>query len=307
MQTQAFVAAVDQAMEEAVAAYTETFAGSVLAETAVAAHGKRVRSRLIGLCADDLGVEPQQVVSLAAAAEMVHAGSLQHDDVLDDADTRRGVPATHVRYGNHVAILGGDMLLALAVGQVAGGPRVWTVESARTLAKMSGAASDEIYWRERREVCPVSVWEGIARGKTGALFRFCLGGTGVLIDEQRYRTLSQFGEELGVLYQWVDDLLDFVPRTGKRRFADLFEHNPNRVLSAASAAGMSLALPVVDEAAARALATALQPHWERSRDQALAAGGGLSAAMVDAGLPRCAHILDELLAKLAPVAVSEAA
>jgi geranylgeranyl diphosphate synthase type II len=156
----------------------------------------------------------------AAAVESVHAFSLVHDDLpaMDDDDFRRGLPTTHRKFGEAVAILAGDALLAFAFQEIAAlardvaAPRV--VEAARRLAVASGgeelmAGQALDLEAEGRAVTETEV-RAIHQRKTGALFgcAMALGGLAAGARSERVEALDQSGRHLGLAFQIEDDLLN---------------------------------------------------------------------------------------------------
>jgi len=194
------------------------------------------------------GAPPQALIEIAASAELLHAASLVHDDVIDESSERRGSPTLHITHGVRVAILAGDHLLAKALELTSfHGPRIVRA-AARAMAQMSGAASQEL---EARAQCrgpilflPNAELRPLASGKTGALFGYCLEAVACLEPESspaaldaRCLALRQAGERLGVAFQYLDDLQDLRGGAGKPRGADLREKNPNAVVTAAGELG----------------------------------------------------------------------
>jgi geranylgeranyl diphosphate synthase type II len=168
--------------------------------------GKRVRPVLCLATAEAAGADAERALPAAAAIELVHSFSLVHDDLpaLDDDDTRRGQPSTHARFGEATAILAGDALLAEAF-RLSLSYR--TTEVAReltqaTLAMIGGQHLDI-----------TGTADDIARLhrlKTGALFSACVGCALWVaeVPEREQRPWRAFGDELGLLFQIVDDVLD---------------------------------------------------------------------------------------------------
>ncbi|MCB9549719.1 MAG: polyprenyl synthetase family protein [Myxococcales bacterium] len=186
--------------------------------------GKRLRPLAVMLAAR-LGGRPfdEAVRGAAIAAELAHAATLLHDDVLDQADVRRGLPAARVVFGNHASVLGGDHLLVQALRHVHG-------ESLREafLDVLDALVQAEVAQLERRGRFEPDrgSWLATARGKTSSLFRFCLWGGGWLggLDADRLATLAALGDALGLAFQLIDDVLDLEgdPEvTGKAVGADL--------------------------------------------------------------------------------------
>jgi geranylgeranyl diphosphate synthase type II len=186
--------------------------------------GKRVRPVLTLAVAEAAGGGIEQALPAAASVELVHTFSLVHDDLpsLDDDDERRGRPSAHVRFGEGVALLAGDALLAEAFRLAL---RYDDPGIARELAEatlgmiggqyldVSGAVEDLV---------------DVNRLKTGRLFAASVGlGLRVAgVPEGEQGPWRAFAEELGLLFQAVDDLLDgdgLVDRlgpAGTRRLAD---------------------------------------------------------------------------------------
>lgn len=188
--------------------------------TEIAAHlikagGKRLRpgfaiaSAAVG--ASEAGPASHEVVLGGVSVELVHLGSLYHDDVMDEAETRRTVDSVNARWGNLKAILGGDFLLAKASEIAAGlGTEVAGLLAA-TIAKLC-----EGQVRELRNIFNVGRSEenylGAIAGKTAALFAAAtrIGGIVGGLSRADIDRLTVFGTEYGMAFQIVDDILDVV-------------------------------------------------------------------------------------------------
>jgi geranylgeranyl diphosphate synthase type II len=182
------------------------------------APGKRVRPVLALATARAVGREPSEMLPLAAALELIHTFTHVHDDLpaLDDHDLRRGRPTAHVRFGEDVAILSGDALFAeafrLVLTEQPGEPaHVLAALSALTdAAGVNGLAGGQ-YLDVRGLGGARSVGlRCLHRLKTGALMRASVesvllvnGISGVTLADFR-----KFADELGLLFQIVDDILD---------------------------------------------------------------------------------------------------
>jgi geranylgeranyl diphosphate synthase type II len=197
--------------------------GSLEAPVRYALGGKRVRPVLTLATGDALGARLENLLPAAAAVELVHSFSLVHDDLpaLDDDRERRGAPSVWAQFGEATAILAGDALLAEAMRLALTYP---TGSVAReltdaTLAMIGGQQLDLEGGAELRHLHSL---------KTGALFTasvMCaLWAADVPIDE--HPPWREFAQELGLLFQIVDDLLDGdgyvaeVGEDGARRLAD---------------------------------------------------------------------------------------
>ena len=168
--------------------------------------GKRVRAVICLATAEAAGAEPVQALPAAAALELIHAFSLVHDDLpaLDDDDERRGRPSTHVAFGEGVALLAGDALLAEAFRLVLTYP---TTAPARELA---GATLGMIGGQYLDITGADADLAALHRLKTGRLFAASVGLALWVADirEPEQAPWRAFGDELGMLFQVVDDVLD---------------------------------------------------------------------------------------------------
>lgn len=193
----------------------------------IKAGGKRLRPALV-LVTSRAGQVGREETDLAAAAvELLHLASLYHDDVIDETPLRRGVPSVHSQWGNEVAILAGDFLFAS--GSLLGARAGSEVPAilARALADVCEGQIAETQWVGEIGRTADHYVETIRR-KTAALFRASceLGGVTAGASPLYRPALAAFGENLGLAFQIVDDLLDFVgdPRvTGKTPGTDLKE------------------------------------------------------------------------------------
>ncbi len=168
--------------------------------------GKRIRAVLCLATAEAAGATPEVALPAAAALELVHAFSLVHDDLpaLDDDDERRGRPSAHRAFDEGVALLAGDALLVEAFRLVLAYP---STGPARELAEATLGMIGGQYLDIRE---PDADLAELHRLKTGRLFAASVGlglrAAGVPEGEQA--PWRAFGEELGPLFQIVDDLLD---------------------------------------------------------------------------------------------------
>lgn len=207
---------------------------------------KRARPRLVHRFGRALDVVSPALVDVAISAELIHTGSLLHDDVIDHGETRRGEPTANVIFGNNVAVLGGDLLLSLALRQVTPHAPGIAHDASITLALMTKGAMWEIEGRKNPRL-GVRAWRHIAVGKTGALFRFCGRATGHLLgDDKAAAGLGDCGERLGVAFQIADDLADLEGGTGKDPCADLREGNPSLVTLLAAESNPAFADALTD-------------------------------------------------------------
>jgi geranylgeranyl diphosphate synthase type II len=172
--------------------------------------GKRIRPVLCLATGEALGQDPGAVLPAACALELVHTFSLVHDDLpaLDDDDLRRGQPSSHVRFGEGVAILAGDALLTEAFRLVLGyeSPAPARELASATLGMIAGQYVDVTTDGDLDADGLVHLHEL----KTGRLLRAsvtCAVAVAGLPPDER-EPWAAFGEELGLLFQIVDDILD---------------------------------------------------------------------------------------------------
>jgi geranylgeranyl diphosphate synthase, type II len=200
------------------------------------APGKRLRPMLVMLAAEAVGSTYQTACSAAVAVEMVHTYSLIHDDLpaMDDDDLRRGLPTSHVKFGEALAILAGDCLLTMAFEVLTEGyPGQTAAVLIREMAYgiggcgMVGGQVLDLMAEGRLPDSPtlstdVETLQRIHRAKTGLLIRASLRMGVLLAGSEGAKTLpmiDQYAEALGLAFQITDDLLDVessAEKTGKR-------------------------------------------------------------------------------------------
>lgn len=200
----------------------------------LAGAAKRARPRLVYACGRAAALDPGKTRPVAVAAELVHAASLLHDDVVDEAASRRGAVTVNREYGNTVAVLSGDLLITAAFEALHGTPRPVVDEAIEVVAEMAEAALAEAGHRGRIDV-ELADWRAVAEGKTGALLAWCGRAAGHLAgDEEAAQRLGACGRALGLAFQLADDLLDLEAGSGKDRLADLRARSPSYPLLVAA-------------------------------------------------------------------------
>ena len=215
------LALVEERLAEVASSY-----GDVLAEHAgstIAAGGKRLRPLLVLLAAGpDAPGEP--LVRAAASVELVHAATLVHDDVLDNASLRRGRPTVFATAGRELATATGDLLFSRAFAQLVLNR---SVDQVRALSRASSAlARGELVQREDAWTVP-TVERYLLRCelKTARLFEAACE-LGALVAGADGAALRSFGRRIGLAFQILDDVLDVsgpAERTGKHRGTDLLD------------------------------------------------------------------------------------
>jgi len=190
--------------------------------------GKRVRPTLHLLCAQMCGYEGPHDVLMGCVLEFIHSATLIHDDIIDEATTRRGRPSVNHRWGNNVTVLFGDYLYAKAMDLAlqAGSLRVMERLADVTLRMTEGEMLQTRY--VGRMDLTVDEHMDLIERKTAALFGACCEIAGILAGAgpDREASLRRYGLHLGLAFQVVDDLLDFTgdPQTlGKPAASDLRE------------------------------------------------------------------------------------
>jgi len=180
--------------------------------------GKRLRPVLTVLAAEACGGTIEAALPAACAVEMIHAYSLIHDDLpaMDNDDLRRGQPTCHKKYGEAMAILAGDALLARAFEVVACGVQPAAVaagccaalgEAAGACQLVGGQADD---MRGTWQSGGIRALEWLHQRKTGAMIRVALrlGAMTAGADPPRLAALDEYGRRIGLAFQITDDLLD---------------------------------------------------------------------------------------------------
>jgi octaprenyl-diphosphate synthase len=176
--------------------------------------GKRLRPALVLLSAGLTGANNDTAVHLGAVVELIHAATLVHDDVIDAAETRRGRPSSNVKWGNHTCVLAGDWLYMQAFQAALRERNFQILDELISLTQMM--VEGELLQLERIgriDITEADCMELVHR-KTAGLFSVC-ARLGALAGQSRVDVLEQLGEfgwNMGMAFQLVDDLLDFTAR-----------------------------------------------------------------------------------------------
>lgn len=177
----------------------------------VTAGGKRIRPRLVFLASRALGGAPFEM-ELALAVELLHSATLLHDDLIDDAETRRGKEAAFRRYGNAVSVLSGDFLLSRLLHVIARTGRMELVERFAEVAKTLAEGEVLQFQVAALEDYSLENYERIITAKTAALMALCTEGPALLREEplEVREALYRFGLLYGQAFQMRDDYLDLM-------------------------------------------------------------------------------------------------
>ena len=196
----------------------------------VNAGGKRLRPMLTLLAAQLGEGSRPEVLDAAVVVELTHLATLYHDDVMDSAPVRRGAPAAHEVWGNHVAILTGDLLFARASSIVAGlGPDAVRIQAATFERLCLGQLHETV--GPGPGVDPVEHYLQVLADKTGSLIATSAryGAMFAGCPAEVVTTLVDYGEKVGVAFQLADDVIDLTSvgaQTGKTPGTDLREKVP---------------------------------------------------------------------------------
>jgi len=182
--------------------------------------GKKIRSSIIIGAGKLFNIETSKLLNVCGAVECIHSYSLIHDDLpcMDNDKTRRGKPATHIKFGESTAILAGNSLLTLAFEMIM--DKDYKIEHkakaelVKALAICSGhtgiAGGQYLDLNFEKKKKRFSDIVNMQRKKTGKLFNFCCFAAGVVAKKsiKELKSLSKLGEDIGLLFQIVDDFID---------------------------------------------------------------------------------------------------
>ena len=219
---------VESALLEATS-HTDPIA-KVTARHLAAAGGKRMRPTLVLLAAQLGDSNNQQVVDAAVVVELTHLATLYHDDVMDNAPMRRGVATAHEIWGNSVAILTGDLLFARASQVVSKlGAKALTLQADTFERLCLGQLHETVGPNETEDA--VAHYIQVMADKTGSLIA-ASAELGIMFsgapDEYR-EPMRQYGENIGVAFQLIDDVIDIHSdgsKSGKTPGTDLLAGVP---------------------------------------------------------------------------------
>ncbi|MGW7352238.1 polyprenyl synthetase family protein [Streptomyces sp. Z26] len=222
---QAGLSAVEEGLMEATKSDVPFITGA--AQHLVRAGGKRFRPLLVMLGAQFGDPHEPGVVPSAVVVELTHLATLYHDDVMDQADVRRGVPSANANWGNSVAVLTGDFLFARASQILADlGPEAVRIQAEAFERLVTGQIMETAGPQDGQD--PVAHYLEVLSGKTGSLIAVAcrFGAMTAGADESVTSTLTQYGERIGTAFQLADDVLDIASdshESGKTPGTDLRE------------------------------------------------------------------------------------
>lgn len=193
--------------------------------------GKRLRPLITLLCGECFGETNNTHIQLASIVELIHAATLLHDDVIDNSTKRRRKPTANFIWDNKLAILGGDFVYSLAF------KKMTSLNNTRILDILAGATSyiveGEVIQLTQNQNTNLTIDEYIQviDRKTARLFKIAahLGAIASNQEEDKASKLAQFGQNFGLAYQIINDILDYTDNTeitGKNYGDDLAEGKP---------------------------------------------------------------------------------
>lgn len=194
----------------------------------VGAGGKRLRPSLSFLAGKLLRADPERAMQVALAVELLHSASLLHDDLIDDAQTRRGAQAAFRRYGNVVSVMSGDFMLARVLDLLAAtGSAAFTRLMSHTAAAICEGEVLQ-FQTATLEDYSFDAYDDVIEGKTAILLASALEGVAILTGstEDAREAVRAYGMHYGRAFQMQDDYLDLLgdaERLGKPVGGDLRE------------------------------------------------------------------------------------
>jgi octaprenyl-diphosphate synthase len=224
--SQADLAAIENALKENLNPHLDLVAE--VAGHIIFSGGKRLRPLLMVLSSRICGYTGNYDKTFSTALEYLHAATLLHDDLVDEAGLRRGKPAAHLKWGNSIAVLVGDFLLAraLSISAATGSVRI-----VKILAELTEQMSQgEVHQLMRKGDVRLGEAEylEVIRRKTAVLFEAACRVSAVLagVSSEKEAAVANYGFNLGMAFQIADDLFDYTlatPQLGKEIGADLRE------------------------------------------------------------------------------------
>ena len=192
------------------------------------AGGKRLRPLLMVLSARICGYKSNSDKTFSIMFEYLHAATLLHDDLVDEATLRRGKPVANSIWGNSITVLVGDFLLARALSIAADTGHLNVIKIISEITEnMSQGEIHQLMRKGQPDLCEEEYME-IIQNKTAILFKGACQVSAIIADasEKEEKALSNYGFNLGIAFQMIDDLLDYTSNAGvlgKEAGADLKE------------------------------------------------------------------------------------
>lgn len=198
-----------------------------IVETYLKTKGKQIRPILVMLSAKMFGEINKDVISAAAAVEMLHNASLIHDDVVDDTKERRKNPTINSIWDNHIAVLVGDYFVSASLSQAISTGDVRIIKSLSELGSILSLGEIDQIYNAQTHILNEEAYFNVIKAKTASLFMSCvaMGGYAVKASDEDIALLRQFAELLGMCFQIRDDIFDYFEdeKIGKPTGNDLRE------------------------------------------------------------------------------------
>ncbi len=173
--------------------------------------GKRIRALLLFALGKILNCEEEPLIKLGAAVELIHSASLYHDDIIDEAEERRGLKSAHLVFGTDQAVILGDLLYIKAISIATQFKNMRVIEAmAEEVEGMISGEMDESLNLFREDLSEEDYFR-IINGKTARLFSLSASLPAILKGDQRAeRKSKELGEKFGMAFQILDDVADIV-------------------------------------------------------------------------------------------------
>ncbi|MFW6149007.1 MAG: polyprenyl synthetase family protein [Atribacterota bacterium] len=175
--------------------------------------GKFMRASSLLICAqDNRGFIPQNAITLASAIEILHLATLVHDDVIDNADIRRGAVTLQKKYGNRTAVICGDYLLSVALKLVASVSEKEEYLDRKIPDFVGRVCLGELHQHINNGNYDLSVFQylKIIAGKTAGMFEAAFyAGASLVEEEEVIKKYGRIGRYIGMIFQLTDDCMDF--------------------------------------------------------------------------------------------------
>lgn len=174
------------------------------------AGGKRLRPALYLLCARGGCYDTAAVLPGAVAVELIHMATLVHDDIIDNAATRRGLPTANARWGNNVTVLSGDYLFAKAFSLIASKSDAGALKILTdTICEICEGEIEQVKYTFDPNQTEADYFSRIGKKTAGFIAASCeLGALSASMSSSDVKALRQYGYALGMAFQITDDILD---------------------------------------------------------------------------------------------------
>lgn len=196
-------------------------------ESYLTTKGKQIRPIIVMLCARMFGDITHRVLEAAAAVELLHNASLIHDDVIDDAKLRRGIPTINAVWDNRIAVLVGDFFVSTALQRAISTQHPKIIEAIGELGKLLSLGEIDQIYNARTHTLTEEAYYRVIDFKTASLFVACarVGCHAVDAPEQHIEALARIAHLLGLCFQIRDDIFDYYTddKIGKPTGNDLRE------------------------------------------------------------------------------------